>query len=75
MAQATADNAFELTIQDQKFTPVPLTIPADTKVKITLHNQDQTTAEFMSDDFKDGKLMAGGKTGVFFHRRTESRQL
>jgi plastocyanin len=66
MAQSATDNAFELTIQDHKFTPAPLTIPADTKIKITLHNQDQTTAEFISDDFKGGKLVAGGKTASFF---------
>ncbi|GLK90783.1 cupredoxin domain-containing protein [Pseudomonas turukhanskensis] len=66
MAQSATDNSFELTVQNHKFTPAPLTVPADTKIKITLHNQDQTTAEFTSDDIKGGKLVAGGKTASFF---------
>lgn len=66
MAQSASDNAIELSVQDHKFTPAPLSIPADTKVKITLHNLDSTTAEFISDDFKGGKLVTGGKTASFF---------
>lgn len=63
---SAADKEFALTIKDHHFSPVPLTIPADTKVKITLTNQDSTTAEFMSDEFKGGKVVAGGKTVSFF---------
>ncbi|AOE61129.1 cupredoxin domain-containing protein [Pseudomonas corrugata] len=66
MAQSANDTAIELSVREHKFTPAPLTIPADTKVKITLHNLDSTTAEFISDDFKGGKLVAGGKTASFF---------
>lgn len=60
------DSAFELTVKDHQFSPAPLIIPADTKVKITLKNLDQSTAEFISDDFKGGKLATGGKTVSFF---------
>ncbi|WP_286978038.1 cupredoxin domain-containing protein [Pseudomonas sp.] len=60
------DSAYELTVKNHQFSPAPLTIPADTKVKITLTNQDTTTAEFISDDFKGGKLAKGGKTVNFF---------
>ncbi|MGV8863848.1 MAG: cupredoxin domain-containing protein [Pseudomonas sp.] len=61
-----ADAEVSLVIKDHLFTPNPLEIPADTKVKVTLENRDQTTAEFMSDDFKGGKLVTGGKTVSFF---------
>lgn len=65
--QALADQpAFELSVKDHKFDPAPLTIPADTKVKITLHNLDSSTAEFISDDFKGGKLAKGGQSVTFF---------
>lgn len=63
---AAEQPAFELSIKDHKFTPATLTIPADTKVKITLKNLDASTAEFISDDFKGGKLAAGGQTVTFF---------
>jgi len=61
-----ADAAFTLSLKDHKFSPAELTIPANTKVKITLKNLDKTTAEFISDDFKGGKLVEGGKEASFF---------
>ncbi|MFT5781798.1 MAG: plastocyanin [Pseudomonas sp.] len=66
MAQAPSDNAVELTVQNHQFMPASLTIAADTKVKITLHNLDSSAAEFISDEFKGGKLVGGGKTASFF---------
>lgn len=62
-----ADTAtYALTLKDHKFSPPELTIPADTKVKISLKNMDKETAEFISDDFKGGKVVAGGKEVSFF---------
>lgn len=60
-----ADATLALTVKDHKFTPAAPVIPANTKVKVTLKNLDKTTAEFMSDEFKGGKLVEGGKEGTF----------
>jgi plastocyanin len=61
-----ADTSFALTLKDHKFSPSELTIPANTKVKISVKNLDKETAEFMSDDFKGGKVIEGGKEASFF---------
>jgi hypothetical protein len=61
-----ADTSYALTLKDHKFSPAELTIPANTKVKISLKNLDKETAEFISDDFKGGKLVPGGKEASFF---------
>ncbi len=61
-----ADTSFALTLQKHKFSPSELTIPADTKVKISVKNLDKETAEFISDDFKGGKVIPGGKEASFF---------
>ena len=61
-----ADTSFALTLKDHKFSPSGLTIPANTKVKISVKNLDKETAEFISDDFKGGKVIEGGKEATFF---------
>lgn len=63
-APALAED-YVLTIKDHKFTPDTLTIPAETKVKLTVKNQDKTPAEFESHDFKREKVIAGGTEASF----------
>ena len=55
-AQA-ADPTFSLTLKDHKFTPSELTIPANTRVRLVVKNEDATAAEFESDDFKAEKVV------------------
>ena len=65
--EAQADDAsLALTIKNHKFDPIAPTIPANTRVKVTFQNLDATTAEFMSDEFKGGKVATGGQTVTFF---------
>jgi len=64
--QAFAAETYALTLKDHHFTPSELTIPANTKVKISVKNLDKETAEFMSDDFKGGKVIPGGQQATFF---------
>ena len=65
-APARADEpSFELTLKDHKFSP-ELTIPADTKVKITVKNLDATVAEFESDDFQAEKVVQPGGEVSFY---------
>src|SRR5690349_3821899 len=52
--------AFTLTLKEHKFTPAELTVPANTRIKLTIQNQDPTPAEFESHQFKAEKVIAGG---------------
>lgn len=52
----------QLTIKDHAFSPSTLTIPADTRVKILIHNQDPLPAEFESYEFNREKVIPGGST-------------
>jgi plastocyanin len=50
---------FTLTLQDHRFTPAEITIPADTTVKLTVVNKDVTAEEFESHDMQREKIVAG----------------
>ena len=64
-ALAAEDPQYEIILKDYKFTPAELTIPADTKVKVTVKNEGNATAEFESHDLRREKLIApGGKVIV-----------
>ena len=53
--------SFSLTLKDHHFTPVELTIPANTRVRVSVKNLDPTPAEFESDDFKAEKVIPAGQ--------------
>lgn len=65
-APAMAVEEYTLTLKDNKFNPQELTIPADTKVKLIVKNEDSTPAEFESHDFKREKIIKGGSQAVIF---------
>lgn len=48
-----------LTIKEHRFTPETLEIPADTKVKLIVKNEDATPEEFESHDFNREKIIKG----------------
>jgi heme/copper-type cytochrome/quinol oxidase subunit 2 len=52
--------SFSLSLKDHHFTPAELTIPANTRVRVTVKNLDATPAEFESDDFKAEKVIPAG---------------
>jgi hypothetical protein len=55
---ALADDAtLVLELKDHKFTPASPTIPANTRVKVTVKNLDPTPAEFESRDFDAEKVI------------------
>lgn len=62
-APALADEvpAHTIVIKDHKFEPATLEIPADTKVKLVIRNEDKTPEEFESHDLKREKIVKGGK--------------
>lgn len=57
---------FELVIEDHRFTPSEVEIPAGTKVKIMVRNLDPTPEEFESFDLNREKIIAGGGQAVIF---------
>jgi Cupredoxin-like domain len=57
---ASADDAtLVLELKDHKFQPLNPTIPANTRVKVTVKNLDPTPAEFESQDFDAEKVVPG----------------
>lgn len=60
---ATADDAtLTLTLKGHHFDPIAPSVPADTRVKLTATNLDDSAAEIESDDFKLEKVVPAGKT-------------
>jgi hypothetical protein len=51
--------SYTLTLKNHVFEPTTLEVPADTKVKLIVKNEDPTPAEFESDDFKREKIISG----------------
>ena len=61
MAQAQ-DYQAKLAIRDHKFDPAELTVPAGTKIKLLVENQDATPEEFESNELKREKIVVGKGT-------------
>ncbi len=57
---------FDLYIKDKMFEPARLVIPANTKVRIMVHNQDDSPEEFESYDLNREKVIpANSKSAIF----------
>jgi hypothetical protein len=56
---AFADNLpeYQLVLKDHVYQPSELKVPAGTKFKITVHNEDATPEEFESTDFNREKIV------------------
>ena len=57
---------FTVTIKDHHFDPAELQVPANTKVKLIIDNQDPTPEEFESHDLNREKVIAGNTKTVIF---------
>lgn len=64
VAIAAAENEFPITIKDHTFTPDRVEVPANTKVKLRVKNEDATPEEFESHDMNREKVIGGGKEAV-----------
>lgn len=53
-----------LVIQDHRFTPSEITIPAGSKVRIIIDNRDASSEEFDSDSLGREKVVAGKSRGA-----------
>lgn len=56
----------ELEIRDHLFFPATIEIPADTKVRLLVINNDPTAEEFESYPLNREKVIAGNSRGVIF---------
>lgn len=52
--------SYDIVIKNHRFEPAEIKIPADTKVKLIVDNQDSTPEEFESHDFHREKIIPGG---------------
>jgi hypothetical protein len=57
-----AEDEFKLTIQNHRFEPTEITVPANKKVKLTIENKDATPEEFESYTLNREKVVAGNKS-------------
>ena len=58
------EKEFAIAIKDHKFTPDRIEIPAGTKVKFIVENQDATPEEFESTELNREKVVVGKGTIV-----------
>ncbi|KZC33830.1 MULTISPECIES: cupredoxin domain-containing protein [Rhodanobacter] len=57
LASAADTTSYTLTLKDHRYQPSELRIPADTRVRLELVNQDASPEEFESDDFPVEKIV------------------
>jgi hypothetical protein len=61
-----ADNEFALVIQDHKFQPETLTVPAKTKIKLTIENRDAAAEEFESHALGREKVIPAKSSALIY---------
>ena len=65
-AFAQADPEFKLVIENHKFSPDRIEVPAGKKVKLLVENQDATPEEFESHPLKVEKVIPGKSKATIF---------
>lgn len=65
-AAHAADPQALLVIKDHRFDPAELKVPADTRVKLVVHNQDATPEEFESHSMKRERVIPGGAKATIY---------
>jgi hypothetical protein len=65
-ALAADQPVFELVIKDHRFEPERIVIPANTKVKLLVHNQDATPEEFESYELNREKVIVGNTSATIY---------
>lgn len=59
-----AEPEFSIVIKDHKFEPAEVRIPANTKVRLIVDNQDSTAEEFESKELKREKVIPPRSKGT-----------
>jgi hypothetical protein len=57
-----ADDEFKIAIQNHRFEPAEMIVPAGKKVKLIIENKDATPEEFESYTLNREKVVAGNKS-------------
>ena len=65
-AALAADDEFKLVIENHKFDPAELTVPAGKKIKLIVENRDATAEEFESHSLNREKVIAGKSSATIF---------
>ena len=65
-AQAADPVEFALAIKNHRFEPAELTVPAGTRIKLVVHNQDGTPEEFESHSLNREKVIPGGAKATIY---------
>jgi plastocyanin len=65
-APVAADDGVTLTIKNHRFEPAEITIPRDTKVRLTVRNEDATAEEFESYELNREKIVPPNGEIVLF---------
>lgn len=66
LALFAAENDYQLVIQDHRFQPAELVVPAGKKVKLSIENRDATPEEFESHALNREKVIPGKSTASIF---------
>ncbi len=65
--QAFADKPeFEIAIRQHLFEPSVIVVPANTKIKLWVSNEDKTPEEFESYELNREKVVLGGQRSLIF---------
>lgn len=65
-AYAAGEPEFKLVIENHKFTPETVTVPAGKKVKLVIENRDATPEEFESHALNREKVIPGKSSASIF---------
>src|SRR6476469_1982567 len=63
---AAGDADYSIVLENHRFTPDRLEIPAGKKVKVTVENKDATPEEFESNVLRIEKVIPGKSKGIVF---------
>lgn len=66
LAAESTENGYLLIIQDHRFQPVELVVPAGKKIKLTVENRDATPEEFESHSLNREKVIPAKATATIF---------
>lgn len=64
LATFAAEGDLHVVIENHKFAPDRIEVPAGQKVKLTIENRDGTPEEFESNDMRIEKVIPGKSKGV-----------
>lgn len=66
VARAADDPMYALSIRGHRFSPAQIEIPANTKVRLVVRNEDATSEEFDSTQLRREKVIPGGGEATLY---------